>query len=697
MYFIFSFFKISAESEENMVKNRTPLIFAAVFFILFYSNNLAYAIEEIAQNNVYPDLAYEFTGKDKCEGFNRKLFVFNLKLNKLILRPVNILWASVMPKYGMERFKNMYNNINFPVRVVSCVLQKDFKSSKQETLRFLINTTIGVGGLYDPAKNKFKITPVQEDMSQVLAHCNCKQGPYLVLPVVRGNIRDLVGKLLNCPLRPLSYVPIAGSIANAVFAINNSTYVQPVIKMVDETYADPYEIAREYDGVSQYIKNENLDREDVFNNKTAAQNIIKIRNDSLATNLGLNPEIKLNGYNPQSPYIDSLRTALFKDSSLDNSKWSKLSVWNRNFEKELKLASVNVFAKRPNYKYKYILQNKKVSPIAILYPSFGEGINSEHSVILAKMLYERGYSVVIQGCAFQWEFVKSMPNAYCPGFPEQDAKYLRLVTSKIINGLQDKKKCQFDKRIVIGTSYGALTALFAAAQEENDNTLNISKYITLSPPIELFYAMKQMDKSTQEWKNDTSDLKMRLALTTEKTSNIYQKVSESKNIKEAEYLPFTEEEAKLIVGFIMRQKLSDVMFTAENNSRSKKSDFYKKVNNISFYQYGENYVFTRLNKAPEQIDYESSLHSISKFLNTNNNYKIYHSLDDYFINTEQLAWLKNQTDNRTCLISNGSHLGYLYRQEFLDEFKKDIELENKIPQTQEVSAPIDTTVAKGGL
>jgi len=555
-----------------MIKKRVCLIFVAAFFLNFYLNDASFAIDNIILKNRYPDYAYEFCGKDTCEKFNRKLFIFNLKLNKYLIRPVNTVWASVVPKYGMDRLQNAYNNINFPVRVMGCLLQKDFKASKQETMRFLTNTTIGVGGFYDPAKNWFKIEPRQEDMEQVLAHYKVKQGPYLVLPIVRGNVRDLIGQLLDYPLRPCSYIPIGGGIATAVFSINNTTYMQPIIKKIDESYADPYQIAKQIDGITKYIKNENLDRKDIFKEKTSSQNIIKINN--AVYNFGLTPDIMLNDYNPQSPFIDSMRTVMFESQNPNKSIWSDISVWNRNFNKKIKTSSVNIDSTRPNYKYRYILQKTKTSPLAILYPSIGEGINSDHSNVLAEILYNEGYSVIIQGSAFQWEFVKSMPKEYRPGLPSQDAKYLTIVSSKIINSLESKKAHKFDKKIIIGTSFGALTALFVAAQEDNINTLDVSNYISINPPIELFFALKQLDKHCEDWKNDPNDIKLRAAITAEKVVQTVQKISDkkSKNLtkNKCESFPFTDDEAKLIIGFIMKQKLSDLVFAIENGSRSKK-------------------------------------------------------------------------------------------------------------------------------
>lgn len=664
------------------MKYKTLLILILIF--LSFSNNIANAIQDIdAKNNKYPDYSYIFTGKDRCEGFNRKLFMFNLKLNNYVLCPINKVWASILPKYGMDRLQNAYNNMNFPVRLVSCALQKDFKSSRLEFVRFITNTTIGVGGFYDPAKKLFKLESKQEDMGQVLAHYNMKLGPYLVLPVVRGNIRDLVGQLLDYPLRPLSYIPIAGGIANAVFAINNTTYAQPLIKKVDESYADPYEVAKQIHGITRYIKNQNLDREEIFREKTASQNLIKINNTPVC-DCNLKCDCALNNYNPQTPLVDSLRTVLFQEQNPKKSIWSTMSFWNRTFEKKIKIASVNIDPKQPNYKYRYILQKSKTSPLAIIYPSIGEGINSDHSNVLTKILYEEGYSVVIMGSAFQWEFVKSMPEGYKPGLPDNDAKYLRQVAFKIIESIEKKKEKDFSKRIIVGTSFGAMTALFTAAQEEENNTLNVSRYISINPPIELFYALKLLDKNNMDWQNDTSDLKMRVGITAEKIVQVSNNITDDSIMSKSETMPFTDDEAKLVIGFIMKQKLSDVIFAVEGNTRCKKCKIYEIINKTGFYDYGQKYLFVDENKTSQQYDYETSLHIISDFLQKNDTYKIYHTLDDYYVNPQQLVWLKGVSKNKTILFNNGSHLGYLYRKEFLDQFKNDIKLVNDTNSKSEI-------------
>ena len=179
-----------------------------------------------------------------------------------------------------------------------------------------------------------------------------------------------------------------------------------------------------------------------------------------------------------------MRTALFDLPGVDESVWNELSIWNRSFSKRIRTSSVNIVEGKDDYRFRYIMQkDKKISPVAIIYPSIGEGIMSSHSVLLAKIFYDEGYSVVIQGSHFQWEFVKSMPDGYKPGLPSKDAENLRLVTTKILDKLSEKYGCEFKDKVFIGTSFGALTALFLGDKEYKNNTL-ISKYCSLNQELD---------------------------------------------------------------------------------------------------------------------------------------------------------------------------------------------------------------------
>ena len=116
---------------------RINFLFALFLSLLLTTPNAYCENIQQTEKQLYPDYANMFLGKDKFEKFNRKMFKFNLKMNKYVLKPVHVVWASVMPKYGMDRIQSMYSNIEYPKRAISTILQRDFKSLGHETVRFL--------------------------------------------------------------------------------------------------------------------------------------------------------------------------------------------------------------------------------------------------------------------------------------------------------------------------------------------------------------------------------------------------------------------------------------------------------------------------------------------------------------------------------------------------------------------------------
>ncbi len=681
--------------------------------ILLCITNITSAEEFVKQQSKYPDYAYMYLGADKYEKINRKVFNFNLGLNKYAIRPVHILWSSIMPEYGIDRIQSAYRNIEYPKRLVSSLIQKDFKTSGTETVRFLTNTTLGLGGLYDPAKSLFHLEPTTEDMEQALTKCKCNSGAYIVLPVMNGTTtRGIAGKLLDTSLNPTTYVgtPVLAMV-KAGLTVNRTSYMQPLIKMIESTYADPYEIARKMYGLDNFIKCENLDRKETLEKgfqklepdlppdvnpelvklpdlKASADNItvkdIVRNNDNIEDILVKSYNSKTStlladkvifDYNPQNPVVDSMRTALFDLPNVNDSIWNELSIWNRSFSKKIRTSSVNITPEKENYKFRYIMQKDKNSPLAIIYPSIGEGIQSHHAVVMAKIFYDEGYSVIIQGSHFQWEFVKSMPDGYHPGVPTVDVKYLKNVTAKIIDKLETKYECKFPQKTVMGTSMGAMAALFLADSEYKDNTLGITKYISVCPPIELTYAMEQFDRNSEEWSKNPNNLKNRVAETASKIVQLANLKDEDKDFKIGT-LPFTEEEGKLITGFVMHQKLSDLVFTLEKTPKNKATGIYETLNNMNYRDYMEKYILSEHYKM-EDLAGDTSLLSLSNFLQNSSNYKIYHSIDDYLVNQSQLKNLKICSGKKALLFSNGAHLGFMYTPEFLDELKKEIALTEK--------------------
>ena len=122
----------------------------------------------------------------------------------------------------------------------------------------------------------------------------------------------------------------------------------------------------------------------------------------------------------------------------------------------------------------------------------------------------------------------------------------------------------------------------------------------------------------------------------------------------------------------MHQKLSDIIFTIENAPTNKPSNIYETVYKMGFDDYMTKYVKQDKENFEEELEHGFGLVAISDYLENANNYKIYHTQNDYLINKIQLKQLKRLAKNKLVILDNGSHMGFLYRPEFLADLIKTI-------------------------
>ena len=143
---------------------------------------------------------------DPWEGFNEKMFSFNRNLDKYLLKPVARAYRFVMPEPWQVLIANGFDNINFVPRMVNSLLQGKWGGAGREISRFLINSTAGIGGLFDPAKDYWGIQKSREDFGQTLGFWGVGAGPYLVLPFMEPlTVRDGIGKGVDGFMDPLGY------------------------------------------------------------------------------------------------------------------------------------------------------------------------------------------------------------------------------------------------------------------------------------------------------------------------------------------------------------------------------------------------------------------------------------------------------------------------------------------------------------
>ena len=133
---------------------------------------------------------------DPLQGWNRTMFWFNDQVaDRYVLGPAAHVWMAITAPTVRTHVEQFFDNLNFPGYFVQPALQGDPHQSAVALARFIINSSIGVAGVFDPADAHFHLAKRKEDMGQTFGVWGIPPGPFLVLPVIEPAtcVRDFAG------------------------------------------------------------------------------------------------------------------------------------------------------------------------------------------------------------------------------------------------------------------------------------------------------------------------------------------------------------------------------------------------------------------------------------------------------------------------------------------------------------------------
>ncbi len=202
-------------------------------------------------NEAQPSMAAEESeGElDPWEGFNEPMFRFNKNvLDRFLIKPIAGAWDALLPDPVQRGVKNAIENLFVVPRTVNNLLQGKLEGAGRELTRFTINSTIGLGGILDIAKDEFKLQQSDEDFGQTLGVWGVKPGPYLILPFVPPplTVRDGVGRAIDAVINPLSWVlPIGATLGIfGNYIVNERSLNLDRYERVEESVVDLYSAVR---------------------------------------------------------------------------------------------------------------------------------------------------------------------------------------------------------------------------------------------------------------------------------------------------------------------------------------------------------------------------------------------------------------------------------------------------------------------
>jgi len=225
---------MSFKSSINVISSiNTALKVSSVIFII------AFTLASCATTGSAEHLANK---DDPYENVNRAMYNFNDKLDDYLAAPVSKVYMMIAPQFARTGVFNFFSNLKNINVIVNDGLQGKFMQGARDSQRFLLNTTLGLGGLVDVATDTGLDINV-EDFDQTLAVWGIPSGSYLVLPIIGpSTMRGIPGAAFDVAANPSTYL---GMPIQLVSLLNTRATAEGSLKFIDEASLDPYVFTRE--------------------------------------------------------------------------------------------------------------------------------------------------------------------------------------------------------------------------------------------------------------------------------------------------------------------------------------------------------------------------------------------------------------------------------------------------------------------
>jgi ABC-type transporter lipoprotein component MlaA len=537
----------------------------------------------------------------------------------------------MVPKPVRTMISNGGHNLTYPVRLFNNCCEGRWHGAWVETERFGANSTVGLGGLFDPATH-WKIGRSDRDFGETLGQWGSGPGFYLMLPLLGpSNGRDALGKLVDMPLDICFWIGVAyphdvwpNAIRPGIGFNNLSDNARDYKRQLD-SFTDPYEALR-----TLYSLNR--------------QRLILDYIPSYDTNDNPNPTI---------------RAVLFKPVIT-------------NFADQAVTRKVRVPATGKKLAYSCWMQPKP-APLVFYIPGLGASRFDRSTLAYADMMYRHGYSVVAFSSPFQKEFMESASTMALPGYSPADC-------DDVVNALKlisaDLRKWQGDKitgTSLTGVSHGGYFTLMIAAREAAGELggLSFDRYVAVNPPRQLAHAAQLLDEmfnAPLAWPADERRKRME--------ESVYKALYFADNgLDVSGNIPLTRTESDFLIGLTFRYTLMSVIVDSQrrnnlgvlkvNPAKFVRQDSVREIRQINYAEYTEHFVLPYLIKtgrvtSREQVLTNTDLTQSTELLRHNPKIRVQICEDDFLLTPTDLPWFRSTFETNLVDYPVGGHLGNLH-------------------------------------
>lgn len=569
---------------------------------------------------------------DPLEPYNRISAKVNYELMRWVLAPSAAVYRFVVPEPVRTHVAKAGENLQYPGRLINNTLQGKLSEAGVETARFVINSTVGLLGLFDPAQS-WGLHPYPEDFGQTFATWGWKPSTYLVLPLLGpSTVRDGLGEIPDAFADPASYsFPAA-----PVRAFNSlSNHIESDLRTIESAY-DAYEAGRTLFTLQREVDVTDFEWHESESSPTQTLSAIFLA--------------------PEDP----------------------------EFAADAETRTVHIDAARPALPYNLWLQPEP-APVFYLLPGFGGNRLGASTIALAEIAFERGHSVVAVSSPTNWEFMQHGASVTVPGFGPVDAHDVHVALTAIDRDLEALWPGRFQERRLGGISIGAYETLLIAADrdrkangDDQAGLIEFELYLALNPPVSIEHALLQLDRFYN------SPMVFEPEERAQRIEQIYGKVLYLSNgdLEPGTPLPFTELEARFLIGLAFRldlqflilqsQDLHDSGVLLTKRSRLHMAPAFREASEYSYMEYFYAFVLPyyaerdsdiTLDTAGAELIFErSDLHSVGAALEANDRVRILTNANDFLLRPQDVEWLQARMGSRLTLSEDGGHLGNLYRE-----------------------------------
>ena len=491
----------------------------------------------------------EFCGEDSWEPFNRTMFAIFDFCMEYAVDPFCYVYSSIIPKPLIKGIDNFSENVEYPRRLVSNLGCAEWRAAWDETRRFFINSTLGVGGLFDPAGNWFYIFDSGASLCDTFADWGIPSGPPLVLPFLpQASVRGHVGYILDyafdgktwfdffvpsgIPLLGYSWTltpnkaPVwRGRWESLAYHADDaySTYMPLVAAANDfnlRQYAWHYQ-ENASDRAYLRLKAKELkegtadaERETLF--AEAEKKLSDVRPLVHASTLkpeGLKGRWRtIPGYDPRSPALDSMRSLAFSPAGDNDSWWERRSIFNSDFSKSIDERKIEILPDLPEAGYSFVPAPEgeegasAAERLVFILPGIGTGRTGSDAVAMAELVHQAGYSAVILDSIFHWEYVQSANRGILPGNFTADRRRLAGFLSRILDDLREDELIASPEISLVGWSMGGLLVVhLAELSDRGELPFGVRRFVSINPPTTMEHALEPFDSVIARSRNWTHE------------------------------------------------------------------------------------------------------------------------------------------------------------------------------------------------